>query len=156
MPDPIRPGRSKSLPAVLRQIADEQEGGADKVLDQIEVVAHSFEEIAALTRETLEILSDLVPPSQEKDDLITKLESIATHAENGTYNVEGAFELFQYQDIVRQKLEKVGIRLIEASQYVLDSLKPGEGSTPESARPDADQVVAEFFAKMSAPKPPAP
>lgn len=153
MAEPIRPGRSKALPAVLRQIAEEQEGGADRVLDQIEVVAHSFEEILALTRDTQEILSRLMPPSQEKEDLISKLESICTHAENGTYNVEGAFELFQYQDIVRQKLEKVGIRLIEASQYVLDSLKPGEGTSLETDRQDADQVVAEFFAKMRQPKP---
>ena len=148
MADRIRPGRSKALPALLRQIADEQEGGAERVLDQIEVVAHSFEEILSLTRETQEILRNLMPPSTEKDDLITKLESIATHAENGTYNVEGAFELFQYQDIVRQKLEKVGMRLIDASQYVLDSLKPVEGSDPNPDRADTDQVVADFFAKM--------
>lgn len=148
MADPIRPGRSKALPALLRQIADEEESGAERVLDQIEVVAHSFEEILALTRETQEILRNLMPPSEEKDNLITKLESIATHAENGTYNVEGAFELFQYQDIVRQKLEKVGMRLIEASQHVLDSLKPTEGTDLTSDRADADQVVADFFAKM--------
>lgn len=154
MADPIRPGRSKALPALLRQIADEQEGGAERVLDQIEVVSHSFEEILSLTRETQEILRNLMPPSDEKDGLITKLESIATHAENGTYNVEGAFELFQYQDIVRQKLEKVGIRLIDASQYVLDSLTPGEGTGQDPTRPNADQVVAEFFAKMKPPPPP--
>jgi len=148
MADRIRPSRSKALPALLRQIADEQEGGAERVLDQIEVVAHSFDEILSLTRETQEIVRNLLPPSAEKDELITQLESIATHAENGTYNVEGAFELFQYQDIVRQKLEKVGMRLIDASQYVLDSLKPLEGSDSNPDLADADQVVADFFAKM--------
>ena len=148
MADPIRPARSKTLPALLRQIAEEEESGAEAVLDQIEVVAHSFEEILALTRETQELLRNLMPPSENKDRLITKLESIATHAENGSYNVEGAFELFQYQDIVRQKLEKVGVRLIEASQYVLDSLKPAEGGGPNPDRADADQVVADFFSKM--------
>jgi hypothetical protein len=97
------------------------------------------------------------------------LEAIATHVENGLYNVNGVFDLFQYQDIIRQKLEKIGHRLIDVSHFVLANLQPSaleeEHMAPagrdilerkvqaaDQAKNDADAVVAEFFAKLRPPK----
>ena len=125
-PEPEKP---QAIPTELLKIAQEQEGGAGRILDQIEVVDHSFEEILALTRSSQDLLRVLLPPSEEKEQLISNLEAIATHAENGDYNIQGVFEMFQYQDIVRQKLEKVGHRLIEVSQSVLSALQPSEPVT---------------------------
>jgi hypothetical protein len=156
-----------AIPDQLIQIAHEQEGGAERVLSQMEVVQNSFEEIQALTRECQEVLARLVPPSAERQDLIDRMEAVATHAENGIYNVQGAYDLFQYQDIVRQKLEKVGHRLIDVAEFVLANLNPAQAETRNSAsagrdildRPaqDADTtkaatdaVIAEFFAKLRA------
>ena len=135
----------------------------------MEVVQNSFEEIQILTRECQEILSRLLPPSDERQDLINKMESMALHADNGTYNVQGVFDLFQYQDIVRQKLEKVGHRLIDVSEYLLANLNPAALETrnhassgrdilerrPQDAdlvKPETDEVIAEFFAKLRAAK----
>lgn len=163
------PRNEKAIPDQLMQIAHEQEGGAERVLGQIEVVQHSFEEIQNLTKEAQEILRNLVPPSPELEKLIDMLEQIGFHSDNGAYNIQGAFDLYQYQDVVRQKLEKVGRSLIEVSQYVLARLQPSEMELPRMApagrdimareaqvhdvkKEDADSVVAEFFAKALAAK----
>ncbi len=160
----------KAIPDQLAQIAHEQEGGAERVLYQIEVVQNSFEEIQTLVKTCQEILLTLVPDSEQKAQLIDMLEQMALHADNGTYNVQGVYDLFQYQDIIRQKLEKVGHRLIDVSEYILDNLLPQDSETRTSAssgrdimerkaqeadqvKGDADAIVAEFFAKMRASKP---
>jgi hypothetical protein len=162
-----RPQGSAAIPDQLIQIAHEQEGGAERVLSQMEVVQNSFEEIQNLTRECQEVLARLVPPSEERQALIDRMESIAIHADNGIYNVQGAYDLFQYQDIVRQKLEKVGHRLIDVAEFVLANLNPTHDQTRASAsagrdileRPaqeadrtkaETDAVIAEFFAKIRA------
>ncbi len=154
----------QAIPDQLMQIAREQEGGAERVLDQIEVVQHSFEEIQNLAKECQEILRNIVPPSEELETLTAKLEEIGFHADNGAYNIQGAFDLYQYQDVVRQKLERVGRSLIEVAQYVLGRLQPNEDHLPKMApsgrdilhrepqmadvtKADADTVIAEFFAK---------
>jgi hypothetical protein len=162
MPD--KPQEPQAISDQLMQIAREQEGGAERVLDQIEVIQHSFEEIQALSKECQEILRNLVPPSPELEKLTDRLEQIGFHADNGAYNIQGAFDLYQYQDVVRQKMERVGRSLIEVAQYVLGRLQPAEDHLPKMApsgrdilmrepqmadvaKAEADSVVAEFFAK---------
>jgi len=159
-----KPQENQAIPDQLMQIAREQEGGAERVLDQIEVVQHSFEEIQGLSKECQDIPRSLVPPSPELERLTDRLEQIGFHADNGAYNIQGAFDLYQYQDVVRQKLERVGRSLIEVAQYVLGRLQPTEDHLPKMApsgrdilhrepqmadvtKADADSVVAEFFAK---------
>lgn len=165
---PEKEKRDQPIPDQLIQIAHEQEGGAERVISQIEVVQSSFEEIQNLAKECNQILARLVPPSEERDSLIAKIEDIGLHADNGMYNVSGVFDLFQYQDIVRQKLEKVGHRLIDVSDYIQANLVPQqeatkhapsgrdilerEGQSHDTAKDDADAVVAEFFAKLRAQK----
>jgi hypothetical protein len=161
---PESPQEPQAIPDQLMQIAREQEGGAERVLDQIEVVQHSFEEIQAIAKECQEILRNLVPPSPDLEQLTDRLEQIGFHADNGAYNIQGAFDLYQYQDVVRQKLEKVGRSLIEVAHYVLGRLQPSEDHLPIMApsgrdimqrepqmadvtKVDADKIVAEFFAK---------
>ena len=162
MPD--KPREDQAIPDQLMQIAREQEGGAERVLDQIEVIQHSFEEIQSLARECQEILRHVAPPTPELEELTGRLEQIGFHADNGAYNIQGAFDLYQYQDVVRQKLERVGRSLIEVAQYVLGRLQPSEDHLPKMApsgrdilarapqmadvtKVDADRIVAEFFAK---------
>ena len=159
-----QPQETQAIPDQIMQIAREQEGGAERVLDQIEVVQHSFEEIQILAKECQEILRDLVPPSGDLQKLTGRLEQIGFHADNGAYNIQGAFDLYQYQDVVRQKLERVGRSLIEVAQYVLGRLQSSEDHLPKMApsgrdilqrepqmadvtKEDADRIVAEFLAK---------
>ena len=160
-----QPKECQAIPDQLMQIAAEQEGGAERVLDQIEVVQHSFEEIQNLARECQEILqAGLTDPSQ-LEALIARMEQIGFHADNGSYNIQGAFDLYQYQDVVRQKLERVGRSLIEVSHYVLARLQPTddlalplapsgrdilhrEPQMADAIKSKADSVVAEFFAQV--------
>ncbi|MCX6548062.1 MAG: hypothetical protein NTW40_08505 [Acidobacteria bacterium] len=161
MPD--LPQESQAIPDQLMQIAAEQEGGAERVLDQIEVVQHSFEEIQTLSRECQEILQAGITDPGQLEALIARMEQIGFHADNGSYNIQGAFDLYQYQDVVRQKLERVGRSLIEVSHYVLARLQPQDDLIPalapsgrdilhrepqmaDATKTDADSVVAEFFA----------
>lgn len=163
------PSRTPAIPDQLIQIAHEQEGGAERVISQMEVVQNSFEEIQVLARDCQEILKRIVPPSDDLTNLIDKMESIALHADNGTYNVQGVYDLFQYQDIVRQKLEKVGHRLIDVSEYILKNLQPMAQETfaaassgrdileravqeADQVKPEADAIIAEFFSKLRAAK----
>jgi hypothetical protein len=162
-----RPRDASAIPDQLIQIAHEQEGGAERIISQMEVVQNSFEEIQNLTRDCQEVLARLLPPSEERQALIDKMESIGVHADNGVYNVQGAYDLFQYQDIVRQKLEKVGHRLIEVSEFLYANLNPTLPETRSSAsagrdilerraqdadmtKSETDAVIAEFFAKIRA------
>lgn len=161
-------GHGQAIPDQLIQIAHEQEGGAERVIGQIEIIENSFGEIRNLTRECQEILSRLMPPSEDRENLIAKMEEISLHVDNGLYNVQGVFDLFQYQDIVRQKLEKVGRRLIDVSEYILTNLTPQQEVTKHAPsgrdilereaqqadvkKDDADAIIAEFFAKARAQK----
>jgi hypothetical protein len=164
-PEAAKQPSSSAIPDQLIQIAHEQEGGADRIISQMEVVQNSFEEIQALTRECQEVLARLMPPSDDRQALIDRMESIALHADNGIYNVQGAYDLFQYQDIVRQKLEKVGHRLIEVSEFLIANLNPTQQETRNAAsagrdilerraqdadltKIETDSVIAEFFAKI--------
>jgi len=164
-PEPAQKRDSSAIPDQLIQIAHEQEGGAERIISQMEVVQNSFEEIQSLTRECQEVLARLMPPSDDRQSLIDKMESIGLHADNGIYNVQGAYDLFQYQDIVRQKLEKVGHRLIEVSEFLIANLNPTQQETRSAAssgrdilerkaqdadltKDQTDAVIAEFFAKI--------
>jgi len=164
MSDSIPNRQAQPIPDQLIQIAHEQEGGAERVISQIEVAQNSFEEIQNIVRLCNELVSRLVPPSPELEELISRLEEISLHVDNGIYNIQGVYDLFQYQDIVRQKLEKVGHRLIDVSEYILTNLCPADESTkhapsgrdilarepqaPDQVKDEADAVVAEFFAKL--------
>ena len=169
MSDPKSKRVTQPIPDQIIQIANEQEGGAERVISQIEVAQNSFEEIQNLARQCSELVSRMVPPSPILDELIAHLEEITTHADNGIYNFQGVYDLFQYQDIVRQKLEKVGHRLIDVSEYILTNLCPAEAITkhapsgrdilareaqaPDKVKDEADAVVAVFFAKLRSNKP---
>ena len=55
MPDKEK--RDQPIPDQLIQIAHEQEGGAERVISQIEVAQNSLEEIQNLTKECQEIIA---------------------------------------------------------------------------------------------------
>ena len=165
---PNQAEHQQAIPDQLTQIAHEQEGGAERVISQIEVAQNSLEEIQSLTKECLEIIARIVPSSGGLENLIAKLEDISTHTDNGIYNIQGVYDLFQYQDIVRQKLEKVGHRLIDVSEYILKNLSPMNEATlqapngkdildrnaqeADQVKDEADVVIAEFFSKLRATK----
>lgn len=117
------PDESKTIPDQLYKIAVESEGGAARVMDQVEISINNYEEIKRITAEMLERFGN-TDEEIPKDELFEKAEEILNYAENGRENLDGILDLYQYQDIIRQKLEKIGHQLIDVSEYIRRKLVP--------------------------------
>jgi hypothetical protein len=115
---------NKNIPDQLYKIALESEGSAAKVFDQIDICINSFDEIKELLAELMGGFAQADRLELTRDLWFEKLESMISQCENGMGNLNGVLDIFQYQDIVRQKLEKVGHQLIEISQFIQKKLQP--------------------------------
>ncbi len=118
------PDENKTIPDQLYKIAEESEGGAARVMDQVEISINNFEEIKRLASELLERVAKSDELNITKDELFEKAEEILSYAENGQENLDGILDLYQYQDIIRQKMEKIGHQLIDVSEYIRRKLVP--------------------------------
>ena len=121
------PDESKTIPDQLYKIAEESEGGASRVMDQVEISINSFEDIKSLASELLRKAADTSQEEEfimSRDEILEMAEEILSYADNGQSNLEGIMDLYQYQDIIRQKLEKVGHQLIDVSEYIRQKLVP--------------------------------
>ena len=121
---PDDPDEEKTIPDQLYKIAEESEGGAARVMDQVEISINNFEEIKRLSAELLGFLSRFDEQDFSPDEVMARVEDILSYAENGLENLDGILDLYQYQDITRQKLEKVGHQLIDVSEYIRRKLVP--------------------------------
>lgn len=128
MSDEKDPDESKTIPDQLYRIAEESEGGASKVMDQVEICINNFEEIKNIASDIMEMAAHYRDGSMEPDEMIDifmeKAEELLNYSDNGLENLEGIMDLYQYQDIIRQKLEKVGHQLIDVSEYIRQKLVP--------------------------------
>lgn len=116
------PDEGKTIPDQLYKIAEESEGGAAQVMDQVEISINNFEEIKALAMGIMEATRN--QDEESIDSILAKADDIISFAENGLQNLDGILDLYQYQDITRQKLEKVGHQLIDVSEYIRQKLVP--------------------------------
>ncbi|CAM2068814.1 hypothetical protein SCOR_25835 [Sulfidibacter corallicola] len=121
---PDDPDEEKTIPDQLYKIAEESEGGAARVMDQVEISINNFEEIKRLSAELMGFLSRSEEQDFSPDEVMARVEDILSYAENGLENLDGILDLYQYQDITRQKLEKVGHQLIDVSEYIRRKLVP--------------------------------
>ena len=126
------PDESKTIPDQLYRIAEESEGGASRVMDQVEICTNNFEEIKSISSEMMEIVATSresgIDPDFLNEKLIEMAEQLLIYSDNGLENLEGIMDLYQYQDIIRQKLEKVGHQLIDVSEYIRKKLVPDVSS----------------------------
>ena len=145
------PDESKTIPDQLYKIAEESEGGAARVMDQVEISLNNFEEIKRLAMEMLESAAHREELNISRDELVEKAEEILSYAENGQTNLDGILDLYQYQDIIRQKLEKVGHQLIDVSEYIRRKLVPDVKSLslPPSGKDILDRNTEDVDAKVS-------
>lgn len=150
--DPKDPDDSKTIPDQLYRIAEESEGSAAKVMDQVEISINNFEEIMRLATELLEGVAHAEEMHITRDELVEKAEEILSYAENGMTNLDGIVDLYQYQDIIRQKLEKVGHQLIDVSEYIRQKLVPDVtelSHIPPSGKDILDRNVDDVDSKIS-------
>ncbi len=115
---------SKTIPDQLYKIAEESEGSAARVMDQVDISLNNFEEIKGLATHLLERIARGEDNDISRDELMEMAEEIISYAENGQINLDGIVDMYQYQDIIRQKLEKVGHQLIDVSEYIRKKLVP--------------------------------
>ncbi|PIE02071.1 MAG: hypothetical protein CSA81_08800 [Acidobacteria bacterium] len=151
----------KNIPDQLYKIAKESEGSAERVFDQIDVSLNSFEEMQSSLGELMAfVLSEGFSVEAFREQWIERIESLMTQCENGVDNLNGVLDIFQYQDVVRQKLEKVGHQLIEVSDFIRMKLQPETVSNnlPPSGKDiltrnaldadsqaiDVDEIIAQF------------
>lgn len=116
------PDEAKTIPDQLYKIAEESEGSAARVMDQVDISLNNFEEIKGLATHLLERIAR--EEELSRDELMGMAEEIISYAENGQINLDGIVDMYQYQDIIRQKLEKVGHQLIDVSEYIRRKLVP--------------------------------
>jgi len=128
----IDPDEGKTIPDQLYRIAEESEGGASRVMDQVEICTNNFEEIKGISSHMMEMVTSFREDELDNDTLLETLiemaEQLLIYSDNGLENLEGIMDLYQYQDIIRQKLEKVGHQLIDVSEYIRKKLVPDVSS----------------------------
>ncbi|MDJ0837901.1 MAG: hypothetical protein QNK37_15410 [Acidobacteriota bacterium] len=160
------PDEAKTIPDQLYKIAEESEGGASRVMDQVEICINNFEEIKNIASEMMEKAAHSRDGSMDMDTLIEefmeKAEDLLNYSDNGLENLEGIMDLYQYQDIIRQKLEKVGHQLIDVSEYIRQKLVPDVSSLAhippsgkdildrdpdliDSKTDDVENIIAQFL-----------
>lgn len=159
---PKDPDEEKTIPDQLYRIAEESEGGAARVMDQVDISINNFEEIKRLSAELLSGLVRSEEMNISRDELIEKCEMILSYSENGLENLDGILDLYQYQDIIRQKLEKIGHQLIDVSEYIRRKLVPDvtrlthippsgkdildrDAEDTDTHMGDVDEVIAQFL-----------
>ncbi len=108
----LDPDEGKTIPDQLYKIAEESEGGASRVMDQVEICTNNFEEIKGISSHMMEMVTSFREDELDNETLLETLiemaEQLLIYSDNGLENLEGIMDLYQYQDIIRQKLEKVG------------------------------------------------
>jgi len=153
---PRDPDESKTIPDQLYRIAEESEGGASRVMDQVEICINNFEEIKNIGSEMMTIMARTREGEMDQEDLLEnfmeKAEELLNYSDNGLENLEGIMDLYQYQDIIRQKLEKVGHQLIDVSEYIRKKLVPDVSSLthiPPSGKDILDRDPDEIDSRVS-------
>ena len=152
----------KNIPDQLYKIAQESEGSAERVFDQIDVSIHSFEEMHETLGDLMAfVLSEGFSVELFRTNWTERIESLMMQCENGMENLNGVLDIFQYQDVVRQKLEKVGHQLIEISDFIRRKLQPDtltlnlppsgkdilerEADSADSEMANVDDIIAQFM-----------
>jgi chemotaxis regulatin CheY-phosphate phosphatase CheZ len=168
--EPPAPVPQSATAAPTPQPAPKQEG---QVITEIDAVTAVTERETNKVMDQLDVISQLVGRQQ---DLITTL--MTQQAEGGSGQVQEALrqiaqsgkeiqdkvfeamDLMQFQDITRQKLERIVYHLRQIHDYIVDLLGTGlkteggrasinpniihTGTTPDERKADADAVIAEF------------
>lgn len=164
-----------AVPAPAPPAAKAPEVGADKsgqVISEIDAVTAVTERETNKVMDQLDVISQLVLKQQ---DLITQvmqqpgaqdgavqqsLHEIMSAGKTIQDKVFEAMDLMQFQDITRQKLERIVYHLRQIHDYIVDLLGTGlksegeranisrtiaqTGTTPDERKSHADSVIEEF------------
>ncbi|MBI3131178.1 MAG: hypothetical protein HYZ13_07465 [Acidobacteria bacterium] len=130
---------------------------SNKVMDQLD-------QIGQLVGRQQQLITELMKHSGSQDEGVQKaLHEIMTAGKGIQDKVFDAMDLMQFQDITRQKLERIVNHLRQIHDYIIDLLGTGEksearpmslsrtiattGTTPDENKAHADSVIEAFKQK---------
>jgi hypothetical protein len=130
----------------------------NKVMDQLDLISQLVSKQQKLVTEVMQ-----QPGAQDKavQEAIREIMSSAKEIQDKVFE---AMDLMQFQDITRQKLERIVFHLRQIHDYIVDLLGTGlksegerasishtiqsTGTTPDEKKAHADSVVEEFLKKQ--------
>ena len=138
----------------LDAVTSVTERETNKVMDQLDLISNLVG-----TQQSL-ITSVLQHPGAQDPSVQTAINQVMAASKEIQTKVYEAMDLMQFQDITRQKLERIVHHLRQIHDYIVDLLGTGlksegerasisrtitsTGTTPDEKRAHADSVVAEF------------
>lgn len=127
----------------------------NKVMDQLDLISQLVNRQQTLITEVMKHSGAQDPAVQEA------IHQVMSAAKEIQDKVFGAMDLMQFQDITRQKLERIVFHLRQIHDYIVELLGTGlksegerasisrtiqhTGTTPDERKADADAVVEEFL-----------
>jgi hypothetical protein len=162
-------GAAKAKPAVTQAGADDPQG---HVISELDAVTAVTERETNKVMDQLDLISSLVGtqqalitqvmqhPGAQDASVQAAVNQVMAAGKDIQDKVYEAMDLMQFQDITRQKLERIVHHLRQIHDYIVDLLGTGlksdnerasisrtiasTGTTPDEKRVHADSVVAEF------------
>ena len=151
----VRPDSSGHVIGEIDSVTEVTERETNKVMDQLDLISQ------LVGRQQDLITSILVHPGTQDPAVQTAITDVMSAAKDIQAKVFDAMDLMQFQDITRQKLERIVYHLRQIHDYIVELLGTGEknqgprpslsrtiaqtGTTPDERKAHADSVVEEFL-----------
>ncbi len=139
----------------IDSVTEVTERETNKVMDQLDLIGQ------LVGRQQDLITSIMAHPGTQDPEVQAAISEVMTAAKDIQGKVFEAMDLMQFQDITRQKLERIVYHLRQIHDYIVELLGTGEknqgprpslsrtiaqtGTTPDERKAHADSVVEEFL-----------
>jgi hypothetical protein len=151
----VRPDAGGHVIVEIDSVTEVTERETNKVMDQLDLISQ------LVGRQQDLITSILVHPGTQDPAVQDAITEVMGAAKDIQAKVFDAMDLMQFQDITRQKLERIVFHLRQIHDYIVELLGTGEknqgarpslsrtiaqtGTTPDERKAHADSVVEEFL-----------
>ncbi len=154
-PQDIRPDGEGHVIVEIDSVTEVTERETNKVMDQLDLISQ------LVGRQQDLITGILAHPGTQDPAVQAAITEVMGAAKDIQAKVFDAMDLMQFQDITRQKLERIVYHLRQIHDYIVELLGSGEksqgprpslshtiaqtGTTPDERKAHADSVVEEFL-----------
>ena len=151
----VRPDASGHVIVEIDSVTEVTERETNKVMDQLDLISQLVGKQQDL------ITGILAHPGTQDPAVQAAINDVMSAAKDIQAKVFDAMDLMQFQDITRQKLERIVFHLRQIHDYIVELLGTGEknqgarpslsrtiaqtGTTPDERKAHADSVVEEFL-----------
>jgi hypothetical protein len=151
----VRPDAGGHVIVEIDSVTEVTERETNKVMDQLDLISQ------LVGRQQDLITTILAHPGTQDAQVQAAINDVMGAAKDIQDKVFEAMDLMQFQDITRQKLERIVYHLRQIHDYIVELLGTGEknegarpslsrtiaqtGTTPDERKAHADSVVEEFL-----------